>query len=278
MGNILKRKLLSLPVLAFFCFLLCSCVSTQGDSSFGDSPCENCGERGDLALAIQGEKFYREWNPKSFARLDSTGVLGTFPAINLEAKAPEDCDFCHSFSSDAVDFDLAAVEDSLWLKAFPKMNRYLMMPGMQIPEEDSLYCDSLIRDLMELEFVDGKPLKSLEPWRSRIGIEQVFERNTSLEVKAKLQEIASRYRVRYLSIPIFLKVEIFPDLGRKGGFSYETLWTFWDARYGDLVFLCYSSFLAESESRVAPERGWALPFAERLWKMFSTDLSSVESH
>ncbi len=276
MRIILKRKAhLSFSLL--FTFFLFSCASS-GDSSFGDSPCTDCGERGEMALEIQKEKFYREWNPEAFARLDSTAILGTFPALTLIADAPEDCDFCHSFSAEAVDFDLASIEDSLWSKAFPKMQRYLMMPGMQVPEADSLYADSLMKELMKLEFVDGKPLESLEPWKSRIGTEQVLVRKTPIKIKTLLSEMASRYRVRYLSIPILLQVKIFPDLGKKGGFSYETLWTFWDARYGELVFLCYSEFLAESKNRVAPERGWGEPFAKRLWKMFSTDLSSVESH
>lgn len=252
--------------------------SQGGEDSFSDSPCSDCGTRGDLKLEIQNENFYREWNSAAFERLDSSGVLGTFPALHLEAVAPEDCDFCHSFSEDAVDFDLASIEDSLWAKAFPKMQRFLMMPGMQIPEGDSLYADSLKEQLLKSVFVDGKALESLEPWKERLGTEQVLKRETPLNLKTLLGNVSAKYKVRYLSIPVYLKVEMYPDLGKKGGFHYETLWTFWDARYGELVFLCYSEFVAETTNRIAPERGWAKPFGERLWKMFSTNLSTVESH
>lgn len=263
--------------LFFVLLVIFGCASSGGDS-FGDSPCTDCGERGELELAIQEESFYREWNPDAFKRLDSTAFLGTMPALVLSAKAPEDCKFCHSFSEESVDFDLASVEDSLWIRAFPKMQRFLMMPGMQVPEEDSLYIDSLKKELLNTEFVDGKPLASLEPWLERVGTEQVLKRGLPQKFKAISEVLASRYHVRYLSIPVVLQVEIFPDLGKKGAFRYETLWLFLDARYGELVFLCYSSFLAETTNRVAPERSWSKPFSERLWKMFSTNLSEVEPH
>ena len=41
-----------------------------GDSGMKDAPCEVCGKRGDIELKITGEKSYREWNKKAFARLD----------------------------------------------------------------------------------------------------------------------------------------------------------------------------------------------------------------
>ena len=55
MRIILKRKVhLSFSLL--FTFFLFSCASS-GDSSFGDSPCTDCGERGEMALEIQKEKL-----------------------------------------------------------------------------------------------------------------------------------------------------------------------------------------------------------------------------
>ena len=79
-------------------------------------------------------------------------------------------------------------------------------------------------------------------------------------------------------IGIVLNVRMDTDLGKSGGYTWQTLWTLWDARYGELVFLVYSEFTAATTSRVAPEKEWAEPFASRLWKMLSTDLSKLENH
>ena len=92
----------------------------------GDTPCEECGKQGDIELKITDEKFYREWNREAYSRLDSGAVVGVFPALKVVAKRPEICKMCHSFSADALDFDLAHIEDSLFVKAFPKMRRELM--------------------------------------------------------------------------------------------------------------------------------------------------------
>ena len=123
---------------------LAGCAGSQGgsddvsgDSSMKDAPCTECGARGDIELKITNEKFYREWNKKAYSRMDSTAVWGVFPALSIKADRPEKCKFCHSFSADALDFDLARVEDSLMVKAFPKMRRELMLPGMRLPDADS---------------------------------------------------------------------------------------------------------------------------------------------
>ena len=79
-------------------------------------------------------------------------------------------------------------------------------------------------------------------------------------------------------MPVRLDVYMDPDLGSSGGYTWKILWSLWDARYGELVFLVYSEFIAETTSRVAPEKEWAVPFAPRLWKMFSTDLKKIENH
>lgn len=249
-----------------------------GDSGMKDAPCEVCGKRGDIELKISGEKSYREWNKKAFARLDSSAVMGVFPALSVKAERPAKCKFCHSYSADALDFDLARVEDSLMVKAFPKMRRELMLPGMRLPDADSSFVDSLSKMLLESVFADGKKLADFTPWLERDGVEQDISRELPASFKNLLNALASRYELRYLSIPVALQVRMDPDLGKSGGFTWKILWTLWDARYGELVFLVYSEFTAETTSRVAPEKEWAEPFAARLWKMLSTDLSKLENH
>lgn len=269
-----------------FCCCLAGCAglrddargSSGGDSGMRDTPCEECGARGDIELKITGEKFYREWNAKAYSRMDSSAVVGVFPTLRVKAKRPEVCKMCHSFSADALDFDLAHVEDSLFVKAFPKMKRELMLPGMRLPDEDSLYVDSLAVRLLGSPFADGKKLGDFSPWVERDGIEQAFTREVPAKLKDLLAGIASRYEVRYVSLPLVLEVEMDPDLGRSGGYTWKIAWSLWDARYGELVFLVYSEFTAATTGRVAPEKEWSVPFAPRLWKMFCTDISKLESH
>lgn len=278
------KKLLFISLL--FAFVLTSCAGLHdevrggggGDSGMMDTPCEECGKRGDIELKITEEKFYREWNQAAYNRIDSNAVVGVFPALKVNAKRPESCRFCHSFSEDAVDFDLARVEDSLFVKAFPKMQRDLMLPGMKVPDADSLYIDSLSVRLLGSKFADGADLGDFTPWIERDGIEQDYTREVPAKLKNLLNDIASRYGLRYLSIPVKVGVTMDTDLGKSGGYYWKILWTLWDARYGELVFLTYSEFTAATTSRVAPEKEWAEPFAARLWKMFSVDFSKLEAH
>lgn len=265
--------------------LLASCAGMRddapgggGDSGMMDTPCEECGNRGEIELKITDEKFYREWNQTAYSRIDSNGVVGVFPALNVLAKRPETCRFCHGFSADAIDFDLARVEDSLFVKAFPKMQRELMLPGMRLPDEDSLYVDSLSVQLLLSVFADDEKLGSSKPWLEREGIEQAYAREVPAKMKNLLNDVASRYSLRYASIPVMVEVSMDPDLGKSGGYTYKILWTLWDVRYGELLFLTYSEFTAATTSRVAPEKEWSEPFAERLWQMFSVDFSKLESH
>lgn len=250
----------------------------SGDSGMMDTPCEECGNRGDIELKISDETFYREWNQAAYSRMDSTAVVGVFPALKVTAARPEICKFCHSYSADALDFDLARVEDSLFVKAFPKMQRELMLPGMRLPDADSSYFDTLAVKILQSKFADEKKLEDFTPWKEREGIEQPLTRDVPKDLKNLLNDIASRYGLRYMSIPIRLDVKMDTDLGKSGGFTYKILWTLWDARYGELVFLTYSGFTAATTSRVAPEKEWSEPFAKRLWTMFSTDVTKLESH
>ena len=155
----------SLVLAGLFCCCIAGCAGLRDDARGGgsgddsgmrDTPCEECGARGEIELKITNEKSYREWNAKAYSRMDSSAVVGVFPTLRVKAMRPEVCKMCHSFSADALDFDLAHVEDSLFVKAFPKMKRELMLPGMRLPDEDSLYVDTLSVRLLNSAFADGK--------------------------------------------------------------------------------------------------------------------------
>lgn len=270
----------TLAVCAAFAFLA-SCAGSQGKSSGdpqGDSGCAECGEQGEIELEVTSEKAYREWNPQAYARFDSASTLGSFASLSVEADAPENCRICHSFSADGVDFDLAHYEDSLLAAAFPKMHRFPMLAGSRVPEEDSLFFNSFVRNVQNAVFAGGRKLSDFSPWKNAGVSEAAYARPVPDSLKKMLRTVSLRYNVRYVSMPVRLRVQMFPKAGRSGGFSWESLWILWDARYGELLFLDYQSLSAETTSRIAPERDWASPFAARLGAALRKNPSSVENH
>ncbi len=268
--------------LAFFLFAVLGCAGNRAESSpSGDSGCDDCGEQGELELEIHDEKGYVEINPDAMKMWNASAVLGSFPSQKIVAECPEENKICHSFSEDAVDFDLAHFEDSLIETRFSKMQHEEMLEGLRIPDADSLEMRKRMAAILDAHFADGKSLKDLSPWEERADfpiVYSAFNREVSPQLKKKLQEIFKKYRVRYVSIPVYVQVSIRPKLGKKGGFVWKSLWTLWDVRLGELVFLNYQEFIAETTSRIPPERGWAKPFAERLGKALSRDPKTIENH
>ncbi|MDR1759991.1 MAG: hypothetical protein LBR60_05630 [Fibrobacter sp.] len=280
-NKIIEKKYFIKILTPFFLlgFLLAGCAAAPpGDAGMQETPCEDCGERGEMELEISSEKIYREWNPAAYAKWDSSALFGVFPAVRITAEAPEKCRFCHSFSAEALDFELAQTEENLFTSYFPKMRRELMIPGAFVSEEDSLWLTDWSRALENTAFADSLPLSNLSPWLSREGTEQLYPRPLPYELKNLFKQLVERYPVRYLSVPLFLKVRIDPKLGKSGGYEWTILWTLWDVRYQELVFLIYSEFTAETKTRVPPERLWAMPFRTRLETMFTADFSQIENH
>lgn len=264
------------------CVALAACAGTrQTDGSAVDSACEECGARGELELEILDEKGFVEINPQAWGRLDSVATLGSFPALRISAKCPEGEKICHSFSEDGVDFDLAHFEDSLVSHHFPRMVHEQLLEGLRIPESDSLWIRSFKSALLRLELADGKRLEDLSPWEDRAASPvaySAFDRPVPDSLKSALMLLSKRYNVRYISVPVWLQVEVLPKIGRSGGFSWTSLWTLWDAREGNLTLLAYDRFTAKTIGRVSPERSWAKPFAERLGKALSRNPETIENH
>jgi len=266
----------------FLAFLLVSCaVNRNVENPMGDSGCAECGERGELELEILDEIGFVEINPDLWAALDSTAILGSFPAQNVVAICPENEKICHSFSADAVDFDLAHDEDSLIENRFPKMIHEQMLEGLRVPDADSLVIRTILQNLLKQKFADAEALENLSPWESRASFPiaySAFNRTVPMEIKDALSQVSKKYNVRYVTLPVTVQVKILPNLGRSGGFTWKSLWMLWDARQGELVLLSFNAFTAKTKSRVAPERGWAKPFAERLSEALSRDPSTIENH
>lgn len=247
----------------------------------GDSGCAECGEQGELDLEIFDEVGFVEINPDLLKNLDSSAILGSFPSQNVVAICPENEKICHSFSEDAVDFDLAHYEDSLVEANFPKMIHEQMLEGLRIPDGDSLTIRQMLQNLLQQNFADGEVLASLTPWESRADFPvaySAFNRTVPNALKNALSEVSKKYNVRYVSLPVMVQVQILPDIGKSGGFTWKSLWTFWDARQGELVLLSYNAFTAKTKSRIAPERGWAKPFADRLGEALRRDPKTIENH
>lgn len=259
---------------------LAACAGNRNAVST-DSECADCGNRGNVELEIFDEKGFVEIRPDFWNTLDSGAVLGSFPAQEIVAKCPEGTKICHSFSEDALDFDLAGFEDSLLKIHFPNMQHAQMLEGLWIPDEDSLWLAETLQKLLRQNFADAKSLNDFSPWEERacfpVGY-SAFDRPVPESFAETLRQLNKKFNVRYISIPVRLQVEMLPKLGRSGGFYWKSLWTLWDARRGSLAILVYSEFKAKTTGSVPPERFWAKPFAERLEKALSKNPETIENH
>lgn len=279
--NFAENRKSILPWLCALGLIVSCAASRPAENPGGDSGCDDCGERGELELEIFDERGFAEINPKSLELLDSMAILGSFPALEISAICPDGHKLCHSFSPDAVDFDLAHGEDSLIALRFPKMTHEQMLEGLRIPEEDSLWIRGRLEEFQKEIFADGKSLGDTSPWKDRAEFPtkfSAFDRRIPLPLKNRLVEISKRYNLRYVSVPLKIEVEILPKLGKSGGFRWQSLWTLWDVRRGELLLLSYQEFFAKTTGRVAPERGWSKPFTERLGKILFTDPKEIENH
>ena len=266
-------------------WVLGACAGNGQSSGAKDSPgdfgCEDCGEQGEMELEIFDERKFVEMHPKITETFRTVATVGSFPTQKVFAMCPEGSKICHSFSDDAVDFDLAHFEDSLLAGRFPEAKREQMLEGLRIPEGDSLWIREALQKILSTALVDGKSLLDTAFWKSRTDDSEIysrFEREIPREIRQELAAVSKRYNVRYLTIPVFVRVEILPKLGKSGGFRWMSLWTLWDARLGNLLFLSFEEFGAKTKSRIAPERHWAKPFAERLGKDILLDPQKIENH
>ena len=191
-------------------------------------PCDNCrsGEIPDFEVKIN--KSHREQKSENPA-LDSGGLIGVLPALNVIANSPQNCDYCHSFSESAVEFDFAAKEDSILAAWFPNNERVLLFPGSQVPEKDSSEFWNAFANLKEIPLSENKELKSF------------------------LKKLGQRYKIRYLAFASYIEVNI----KDKKTFEWESEWSLWDTKNGEMLFWDYQNLTAKSKNSAPVDRGWA---------------------
>jgi len=224
-----KRKQRNIiKVMAGICFLLFSCAVQNSPAGKEAPPCDNCrsGEAPNFEVKIN--KSYREKKYEILV-LDSGELIGVLPALNVIARSPEKCDYCHSFSENAVEFDFAAKEDSILRTWFPNNERVLLFPSSRVPEKDSTEFWNAFANLKEIPLSENK------------------------ELKAFLKKLSSRYRVRYLAFASYIEVNI---KDRKT-FEWESEWSIWDGKKGELLFWDYQNLTAKSKNSAPVDRGWA---------------------
>lgn len=239
-------------------------------------PCEECRSDAPIALDYSRQHSYREWAGPSL-KLDSGALLGLSPVLELEAAGPSDCPICHSYSPDALEFDFATWQDSLLRAFFPATEQVLLLPGSHIPERDSTWWFQWQRSLAKTLYADQAPLTSLAPWQGRSG-EAIYRRPLPKDLRHLLGSLGGRLGLRYLALPLRLRVELKPKEGKKGAYDWESLWTLWDLREGSLLLLDYRSFYAATSNSTPPDRQWSKPWAEALGQALRQGPRSDEPH
>ncbi|MDR2581643.1 MAG: hypothetical protein LBC85_11725 [Fibromonadaceae bacterium] len=209
--------------------LLISCAGTSpGLSSPEAPPCANCRSGKDVSFDVKVNNSYREQKNEILV-LDSGERIGILPALNVIAKHPKKCSYCHSFSESAVEFDFAAREDSVLRAWFPNNELTLLFPGSQVPEKDSAEFWNAFASLKEIPLSENK------------------------ELKAFFRKLSHRYKVRYLAFASFIEVNI----RDKKSFDWESEWSLWDAKNGELLFWDYQDLTVRSKNSAPVDRSWA---------------------
>jgi len=219
---------MQLVKLILISLIFISCASTGSSPSRSEAPpCSNCRSGQEPSFDIKVYQSFRD-SSVNFA-LDSGEVIGVLPALHVIIKHPEKCDYCHSFSESAVEFDFAAREDSILRTKFPNNERTLLFPGSQVPEKDSAEFWNAFANLKEIPLSENKEFKSF------------------------LRKLSHRYKIRYLAFASFIEV----NLKDKRTFEWESEWSLWDAKKGEQLFWDYQSLTAKSKNSAPVDRGWA---------------------
>lgn len=238
-------------------------ASNGSEMPLGEAlPCDNCASKGEREYAVKTD-LWRAEQRKDFAWTKIAQPLGVAPLLNSKAQVQGRCSFCHAFSDDGVAFDFSAQLDQ-WLaevafaKNAPKPLIEVLLPGLALPEKDTLWWAQMEDSLRQAPFLEGKPLADFLPWQSRMeAAPQLYEmeRTTPQKLKSLVARIAVRASVKTLLIPISAQVEIFPKKGKSGAFATQILWTLWNAE-GELLWVLAHQAFYESKTSTPPDKNW----------------------
>lgn len=202
------------------------------------APCNDCRSGAEPSFEVKANRIYTEQATEPLL-LDSGALIGILPAFNVIANAPEKCGYCHAFSEDAVEFDFAAKEDSILAAWFTNNERVLLFPGSRVPARDSTEFWNVFANLREIPLNENKELKDF------------------------MKKLSQRYKVRYLVFASFIEVSI----KSRSAFDWESEWSVWDAKKGELLFWNYQNLAVKSKNSAPVDRGWAGSFVYYLtWK------------
>jgi hypothetical protein len=220
-------------LILFYIFLLACAVQNPAIDKEAP-PCDNCLSGEEANFDIKIKKSYREQKNEILVLVPDE-LIGVLPALNVNVNSPGKCDYCHSFSESAVEFDFAAREDSILAAWFPNNKRVLLFPGSQVPGKDSTEFWNTFANLKEIPLSENK------------------------ELKAFLKKLGLRYKVRYLVFASYIEVNI----KDKKTFDWESEWSLWDVQKGELLFWDYQDLTARSKNSAPVDRGWAGCFIPR---------------
>lgn len=269
-------KLHALSLLIFLALLGFSCSQHPPARGWGgdEPPCPQCKKRGIPQFKVVENATWREVSPlyRAFLKRDSLRV-GVFPFIQRETSETSSCDFCHAFSPDGVEFDFGSFQDSLLQALFPQIQFELVYPGVGlIPEKDSVLVSRWSDSLAGVQINARQTLLGWKPWQA--GEQHLLEFHRTeipLQTRELLGRIAARWNFDGLVIPAQIRVVMHPDAGEEGGFEYEIVWSWWDARQGEPLYLLSSHLWVETTTDIPADRFWSHPFLRGL----SEDLKTL---
>ncbi len=206
-----------------------------------------------LAPDIQSKKVFRIASPSfdqamahsitkiAFVPLERATLIGSVvdecerDTNSLQESAPEGCVELNE-SNSAFTFNKKVYE--LLPVLFPKARITELVPGVgDVPVNDTqfLALEKKIRELCSMDY-----------YRSLESGQYVAIEPTAAPLKSVVTQLAARYSVRYLIMPLELTVNFSLD----GRVATETLFSFWDGMKGELLYVKY-----QYQTHSAPQSG-----------------------
>lgn len=169
---------------------------------------------------------------------------------------PRDSKKHEALSQSAFEFELNNSLDSLFREFLPNNPRNYLIPGVAVLENDSML-DILVEaarnnSKWNMEMIGKKKVSKI-----------TYKENTPNDLKEYIRRISARYDSDFLILPLDASLIVNPDspCSRNGEFEIKILFSFWDGRSGDVIYLLYSHHkLDVSSSENNLNRGWTREF------------------